>query len=386
MSARDNVIKRGNKWAFYIELPADPQTGKRRKKWFSGYATRAKAVEARNETRTRLAQGAFVSPTKQSVAAYLEEWLKAIEPTVRPSTMHSYRRNITLHVSPRVGSLRLANLDAVMLNGLYADLLSNGHKSRAGGLAPKTVRYIHVILHRALKDAVRWKRLTVNPCDSADPPKASASTQPEMTTWSADMLADFLARSRGYGDRYFAAWHLLATTGLRRGELLGLRWSDVDLDAGRASIRQTVIAVKHDVSFGTPKTAKGRRQIALDPGSVAVLRDHRKRQLEQRVLLGSGWRDHDLLFTCVDGSPVHPERFSREFDRRIARWSLPRIRLHDLRHTWATLALQSGIHPKVVSERLGHAGIGITLDVYSHVTPDMQADAALVVAGLLGRR
>lgn len=146
-----------------------------------------------------------------------------------------------------------------------------------------------------------------------------------------------------------------------------------------------MIAVAHEVRFGTPKTTKGRRQVAIDPSSVAVLREHRKRQLEQRVLLGAGWRDHDLLFTLVD-EPVHPERFSREFDRHIERWSLPRIRLHDLRHTWVTLAVQAGVHPKVVSERLGHSGINITLDTYSYVTPDMQADAAATVANLIGQR
>jgi integrase len=270
------------------------------------------------------------------------------------------------------------------LNGLYADLLTTGRTDGTGGLSPQTVRWIHVVLHRAFKDAVRWKRLAVNPCDTADPPKASASAAPEMTTWNAATLADFLARSHGSGDPYFAAWHVLATTGLRRGEALGLRWADVDLATRRASIRQTVIVVDHCLAFGTPKTAKGRRQIALDPGTVAVLREHRKRQLEQRVLLGAGWPDHDLVFTLVDGSPVHPERFSREFKRRIDRWKLPHIRLHDLRHTWATLALQAGVHPKVVSERLGHAGVAITLDTYSHVTPDMQADAAATVADIIG--
>lgn len=385
MSARENVVKRGSRWSFYVELPANPTTGKRRKKWFSGYETRKAAVDARNDTRTRLAQGAYVGPTRQTVAAYLDEWLKAVEPTIRPSTFHSYARNLRLHITPRVGSLRLTQLDAVVLNGVYAELLANGRKVRSGGLAPKTVRYVHVILHRALKDAVRWKRLTVNPADSADPPRVSASAAPEMTTWTADTLADFLTRSRSYGDRYFAAWHLLATTGLRRGELLGLRWSDIDLDTGRLAIRQTVIAVAHDVRFGTPKTAKGRRSVALDEGTVTVLREHRRRQLEQRVQLGAGWRDHDLAFTLVDGSPIHPERFSREFDRRIERWKLPRIRLHDLRHTWATLALQAGVHPKVVSERLGHAGVNITLDTYSHVTPDMQAEAATTVAELIFR-
>jgi integrase len=204
-----------------------------------------------------------------------------------------------------------------------------------------------------------------------------------MHTWTGAELRTFLERSEECGDRYFAAWVVLATTGARRGEVLGLRWADVDLEVGRASIEQTVIAVRHAVEFGTPKTAKGARSLRLDAGTTAALKAHRLRQLEERLMVGAGWRDYDLVFAKVDGSPLHPERFSREFDRRVERWSLPRIRLHDLRHTWATLALEAGVPAKVVSERLGHANISITLDVYSHVNEAMDAGAAERVASVI---
>jgi integrase len=175
---------------------------------------------------------------------------------------------------------------------------------------------------------------------------------------------------------------VLATTGLRRGECLGLRWSDLDLDGGRASIRQTVIAVKHTPMLGTPKTAKGRRTITLDAGTVTALREHRKRQAAERLLMGAGWHDHDLVFCHVDGTMLHPERFTRGFSEAVRRLGLPAIRLHDLRHGWATLALQAGIHPKVVQERLGHANISITLDTYSQVVGSLHEDAAEQVAAL----
>jgi integrase len=162
-----------------------------------------------------------------------------------------------------------------------------------------------------------------------------------------------------------------------------LRWSDLDLDAARAQIVQTVIVVNHEVRMGSPKTAKGRRSISLDAGTVAVLRTWRKRQLEERLMLGAGYRDEDLVFAKVDGQPLHPERFSREFDRRVARWELPKLSLHGLRHTWATEALREGVHPRVVQERLGHATIAVTLGIYSHVTPTLHDAAAHQVAGRL---
>jgi integrase len=260
-----------------------------------------------------------------------------------------------------------------MLNGLYAQLLADGRKNQAGGgLSARSVRYIHTIIHRLLKDAVRWGRLARDAADAADPPR-SASSHTEMVTWTGEETGRFLAGVRD--DRLAAAFVLLATTGARRGEVLGLRWSDVDLDAGRAAI-----AVHHRVQLGEPKTARGRRTIDLDAMTVIAHREHRKHQVAERLLMGAGWTDQGLVFCRVDGGPLHPERFTRTFRDRVRQLGLPPIRLHDLRHGWATLALASGVHPKVVQERLGHATIGVTLDIYSRVTARMQSDAAEQVA------
>ena len=222
--------------------------------------------------------------------------------------------------------------------------------------------------------------LSLDTADAADPPKTAEAGRPESITWTADQLRTFLEGTRG--SRHWPAYLLLATTGLRRGECLGLRWSDLDLDGARASIRQTVIAVKHTAMLGTPKTAKGRRTVTLDAGTVAALREHRKRQAAERLLMGAGWTDTNLVFCHVDGTMLHPERFTRGFSNAIHRLGLPPIRLHDLRHGWATLALQAGVHPKIVQERLGHANIGITLDTYSHVVAGLHEDAAEQVAAL----
>ncbi len=374
-------FKRGNSWSFVVELPTDPSTGKRQQKWHSGYRTRKEAEQARVEKLAQIQTGAYIATSKETLGHFIPVWLKAIEKTIRPATLHSYERNLRLHVVPRIGTLPLVKIDAGVLNGLYSDLLTDGRKDGRGGLSPRTVRYIHTILHRALKDAVRWHRLLRNPADAADPPRAAANASPEIITWEAADLRRFLEAAKA--DRLCPVFVVIATTGMRRGEALGLRWADVDLEEGRAAIRQTVIAVNHEVQISTPKTAKSRRSVALDRGTVAALRAHRQRQLEERMLMGAGFTDHDLVFCKVTGGPLHPERFSREFDRRVERWGLPKLTIHGLRHTWATLALKAGIHPKLVQERLGHANVGITLDTYSHATPAMQSEAAETVAGFV---
>jgi integrase len=273
------------------------------------------------------------------------------------------------------------------VNG-YARPRVDSTNSRPAGLSPRTVAHIGTILHRAFDDAVRWGRLVRNPADAVKRPKIPSASS-TVTAWDAATLGDFLTRSRGYvgkggtSDRYYALWLLLATTGLRRGEALGLRWSDLDLDSAVLSVSQTVIAVDHEQVIGTPKTAAGARAVELDSTTISALREHRRNQLEERLLMGAGFTDRGFVFCLPGGRPYHPERVSTEFDRRVAKWALPRITLHGLRHTWATLALRGGVHPKVVQERLGHSTIGVTLNTYSHVSVGMQRDAAEKVAGLI---
>jgi integrase len=377
---RGHVTKRGSGYAIRFDKGPDPVTGKRRQEYRSGFRTKKEAESALAELIGKAETGSLVERSRQSVREYLEEWIEAIEATVRPSTLHSYRRNIRVHVIPRIGGVRLQALDGADLNLLYRQLLTPKADGGAG-LAPRTVRYIATILRRALKDAVRWSRLLRNPSDAADPPRPTAGRR--IQYWDAGTLAEYLNRSRQADDRYLPLWTLLATTGARRGEILGLRWQDVDLKAKTASIVQTVIAVDHEVQIGTPKTAKGRRSIVLDEGTVTELRRWRKRQAEERLLLGAGYRDHDLIFAKPTGEPLHPERVSREFVRRVERWDLPPLTLHGLRHTWATLALKAGVHPKVVQERLGHSTIAITLETYSHVTGSLHEEAAEQVADLI---
>jgi integrase len=184
-------------------------------------------------------------------------------------------------------------------------------------------------------------------------------------------------------DPLYAAWLLLATTGMRRGEVAGLGWVDVDLETGRVSPRRPRVVINYEVVVSEPKTAKGRGSLALDPATVAALREHRSQQLQQRLAVGPRWQDSGLVFTWPDGRPIHPERFSRWFEQHAQAAGLPKIRLHDVRHSDATAALAAGVPAKVVSERLGHATIAITMDTYSHVLPGLDAQAAGTVARLI---
>lgn len=374
---RGHVRKRGNRWAYVLDV--GDEGGRRRQQWRSGFPTKREAQDALTQTLQQLQSGTHVEPSKATVAAFLDEWLASVRASVRPATFATYTTLCTKHIAPALGPILLQKLAPSQLNAMYADLLASGRRDGKGGLSARTVRHIHTTVHTALAEAMRWGRVMRNVAELASPPRSSANKEP--ATWAADELRAFLEHV--HDDRLYAVYHLAATTGLRRGEVLGLRWRDLDLDGGRLSVSQTVISVDYRVLLSTPKTRAGRRSVALDLETVRTLRDHRRRQLEERLALGGYAEDHDLVFCALDGQPLHPGNLSKRFDKLVARGGLPRIRFHDLRHTHATLALRAGVHPKVVSERLGHADIAITLNTYSHAIPAMQEEAAAKVAALV---
>lgn len=298
-------------------------------------------------------------PTGLTLRLFLsEQWLPNVQRTVRATTYESYCSHVRCHVVPVLGDVALQELSPVHLNAFYDRLLSSG-------LSVGTVRRIHATLRRALRDAVRWGVLSQNPAVDADPPKDRGHEFREMQTWTGPQLREFLAAV--VHDPFYELWFLISMTGMRRGEALGLRWQDLNLRSGQLAVRQTFVTVGHQVSRSKPKTARGQRVVALDAVTVAVLK---------KLSQAAPDDPRRLVFGDDVGAPLHPTAVTKRFNRLVAASGLPRIRLHDLRHTHATLALSAGIHPKIVSERLGHSTVAFTLDVYSHSNPHLQQAAA----------
>ena len=384
MSTQGSIRKDDSGAWFFVVDVAGPR-GVRAQLKRRGFATKKEAAAALSATITDQNRGAFIRPSRVTVRTFLvDEWLPAKIATLKPSTAATYAQYLRTYAVPYIGDLELSKVDGGVLNALYGQLLSDGRtgaSGRTGGLAPKTVRNLHGMLHRAFADAVRWRRLTVNPCLSADQPRKNSA---ELGLWSAEQMRHYLDSVRD--DRLHGAWCLLLTTGLRRGELLGLRWSDLDMAVGRATVRHTVTMVASQPESGTPKSVAGGRTISIDPATLSALRALRKLQAAERLLLGAAWLgDSDFVMTEPDGSAIHPQVLSRRFKAQAKSAGLPIIRFHDVRHSYATAALAAGVPVKVLSQRLGHADIGVTLRIYAHVMPgDDEAAAALAANAIFG--
>lgn len=373
------------KWWFVLDLGPGPDVNgawrHRRQVKRRGFATKGAALSAMTQLRTEAETGTYVVPRTETVATWMEVWFDTLDAYVKPSTADFYRRVGKRYVVPRLGAIPLQALDAQHLNLVYAELLRTGRKSGRGGLSVATVRHVHVIVGKALDAALRAGRIKSNPARSASPPTMRSAEKPEMRTWSPAEVARFLDFEAG--SRYEAPFAFLAFTGCRRGEVLGLTWSNVDLGGGQVSIRRTITVVEGAIHRSTSTKSGRGRSIRLQPDLVSILKAWRKRQLLERVALGADYADEDLVFCQADGRPYHPNHFSREFDRRLKRHGMPVIRLHDLRHSYATMALAAGVPAKVVADRLGHGSVMITLDLYSHVMPAVEAEHADLVGSLI---
>jgi integrase len=376
---RGSIRKRATgRWEAVADVTRGPD-GSRRRAWKT-FDTRREAAAWISQTSIQVQEGTFVERSGTMLSTFLESWIRGLGATRRASTVASYETLLRVHVIPQIGGMKLQAIRTAHLRKLQADLLTSGRRD-GKGLSPRSVAYVMTVLGMALGDAMTTDGLLArNPARGLPRPK-NEKRRDARPPWSPAEAAKFLDATNE--DRIRALWHVALTTGMRRGELLGLRWTDVDLDAGRLLVARSLVKAGNEVQISDPKTEKSTRTIALDPRTVQVLRDHHKRQAEERLAWGPAYRSEDLVFAREKGDPFHPDGLSGMFEAAVKRAGLPRIRFHDLRHVSAALAIRAGVHAKVLSERLGHSSIAITMDVYGHLMGGLDVEAAAGIAAVL---
>jgi integrase len=372
------IAKKGHQYYAVIYEGLDPVTGKEQRRWHPAGPDKAAAEALASRLAAEL-EGRDDKTRSLTFGAYLtDQWLPGKANTLAESTWHGYRRKIERHILPTLGGIPIRRLNVADLEGLY-DAKLRPTEPNVKALAPKTVLEIHLIIRGALKDAVKRGMLTHNVGAVAHAPRLRSIPKHEAQAWTAAQLQAFLHAAGGH--RLFPALWVAANTGVRRSELLGLRWGDIDLDKATMSINRALVAIGYELTESRGKTANSRRSIDLDATTVDVLTAWRTWQSTER--LAAHLKPTDRVFTGTDGQDVHPHAISQAFERIARRAGVPVVRFHDLRHTHATLLIKEGVPVKVVSERLGHATTAFTMETYQHVLPGMQADAARTFARLI---
>ena len=361
--------RKGGGWmAQYVVYTAE---GRKRRTLYGG--TRAEVAAKLAKFLSDQEGGLTFDAGKQTLDDYLDRWLNdSVRGTVRQSTFERHEQIIRLHLRPSLGSIKLKALRPAHVQGFYRESLDSG-------LSPATVHKIHAVLHKALGQAVGWSLVPRNPTEVVTPPRPAPDEVRPLGSEQVKVLLEAAS-----GERFESIYVLAIYTGLRQGELLGLKWDDVDLGDGLVRVRRTLTRHRGRLLLSEPKTKRSRRTVRLTEPAVDALRDHLARQVVQIEGLGDAYRDQGLVFATQTGALVNPSNLrKRSFAPLLERAGLPKIRFHDLRHTCATLLLARNVNPKIVSEMLGHATISITLDTYSHVLPDMQGSATRALEDVL---
>jgi len=353
-----SIVKRKN-GTYMVQVTVD---GKRITKYFK---SRKEANKWRIDTLHKIQRGLYYSGPKLTLSEFLEEWLIARKGSIKSTTLLQYRQIVDLHITPILGDIKINELRPAEIQAFYNNKVEKGTGVR-------TVRLIHSVLHCALNHALRLGVIYRNPSDAVYKPKAKKK---EMQVLDENQVRSFLIAA--IGNRFEALFKLAITTGLRQGEILGLKWSDLDWSKNQLNIQRQVQRVPgRGLVFSDPKTAAGRRMILLGQDTILSLKQHFKRQSIEKEFMGEKWQDNDLIFPSSIGSPLDQSNLNRDYKYLLGKANLPNIRFHDLRHTAASLMLKQGVSVKVVQERLGHSDAAMTLNVYSHVIPGMQEEAA----------
>lgn len=358
-------------WVAVLELGYEG--GKRKRKYVYAPSQR-EVLQKLDLAKRKQREGANIQvDERQTVSAFLAYWLEnCIKQTVRPRTYDSYCSMVRLHIAPSFEKVRLQKLSAQDIN----TLLNN---KRAAGLSASTVKYIHSILHRALAQAQKWDIVPRNVASLVTPPRI---TRDEVQPLDPEQARRLLEVIRGH--RLEALYSVTLAVGLRQGEALGLKWEDVDLEGKVIHVRFQLQRIDKEYRLTEPKTQRSRRTIPLPPFAIAALHAHRARQLEEKLIAGSDWVDSGLVFVTLRGTPLDAKNVTHRFQDLLKKAGLPRMRFHDLRHACASLLLAQGVSPRVIMETLGHSEIGTTMNIYGHVLPSLQREAADKIGAVLG--
>lgn len=375
-----SITRRGaNSWRLKFDLDRDA-SGKRRTQFLTVRGTKKEAQAALNEKLTEVARGEFVGRSMATVADYAGHWLTAIAPSqAGAKTLERYRELVDTHIIPQLGAIKLQRLDGSRIDEFYAHLGTKGRRDGKGGLAPQTVRHIHRLLSQILRSAVKAGKLRQSPMMAVQTtPKVRKQ---EIQILTAEELATLYRHLSGRPLRMPVI--LAANTGMRRGEVLAVRWKDIDFDTATLTVAQVIEKTRKSVALKEPKTDRSRRAISLGPELVSLLRAHKGEQSKQRLALGLGKDPLDLVFPSWEGELQNPEHFTKAFAREVVAAGIPRVTFQRLRHTHLTHLLLDGIPVHVVSARAGHANPTVTLNVYSHMLPGAQDGAAAIADAAL---
>ena len=429
------VYRRGGKWAFIVYQEPDILTGKRDRMYRGGFDTEDAAWAAAIKARSEAEENRYIQPSRRTVEQFLTEWLDAIEQSVKPTTHANYVDNVNAYIVPAIGHRKLQDITVPVLNAFYRRLLESGRRKpdnnivmyeywnarrhyrdgrgptptqiskacgtsiyaartaagrfrrgrvpveRTRGLAPKSVKNVHRLLHRALGDAVAWQYMSMNPAEHASVPRDRGARRNRPQPWTLDELAAWLHAA--LTDRFAGMWVLAATTGMRRSELAGTSRDMLDLEHGTLVVEDTRVVVDGRAHDSDGKTEDSRRTISLDQFTVAALRKHIAMLDKERSTFGASYPDHGKLMVFEDGRRLHPDTITSRFNRLVDLAGVRRIRLHDVRHTYATLARDLGVNGKIVTDRLGHANETVTQQIYTHKSTGHDRPAAEMIARLI---
>jgi integrase len=371
---RGHIIQRSKgSYSLVIELGQHPETGKRQQKWITFRGTKEDAEKELTKHLREVDTGDFVDPAKVTVAEFFEQWLSVVaEQKVSGKTFERYKGIVKHHITPAFGQLPLQRLTALHIETQYARLSKAGRKDgREGGLSAQTILHHHRLMSEALEKAVKWKLLTHNPVDGVEAPVP----RPREIVPIDEAQAAWLV-TVAEGTRLYIPIMLAICTGLRRGEILGLKWSDLDSARAVLQVRRALEETKAGVAFKEPKSKSGRREVAVPAVALAALEQHRSRQKGFRGMLADGYQDHELICCVEDGAIWKPSAFTSAYRALLTRRKLTGPNFHALRHAHASHLLKAGVDAKVISKRLGHSRASFTMDVYAHLMPGQDEEAA----------